>query len=189
LLHSWLSRIARALGRRRYLARGASRWIQALAAIATLVAIGIGLLNHFGGDHHSSLPGEGERVVAFRQLADRMCAEGQENQRRALGKRTNRVARLGFAARAVGWNRHDLESITAPPSMVESFIAEVKTRARGERILLALQSALESGDRTGEASAVTELNLLENESREFSQESDTNRCAHMLPPARRLLRR
>jgi hypothetical protein len=188
-VHRWFSRIAQVLAKRRYLARGASGWIQALAAIATLVAIGIGLLNHFGGDHHSSLPGEGERVVAFRQLADRMCTESQENQHRALGKRATRVARLGFAARAVGWNRHDLESITAPPSMVESFIAEVKTRARGERILLALQSALESGDRTGEASTVAKLNSLETESREFSRESDTNRCAHMLPPVRRLLRR
>lgn len=189
MARSGLRWVAQALGKRRLLARGFSGWIQVLAALATLAVLGIGLLHHFRSNHQPRLPGEGERVVAFRQLANRMCSESQENQRRTLGEPATRVVRLGFAARAVGWNRHDLESITAPPSMFESFFAEVKTRARGERFILALQSDLESGDRTEQASAVAKLNSLENESRELSRENGTNRCARILPPVRRLLRR
>jgi hypothetical protein len=59
LAHGWGSqRIKEAIGKRRHTAQGALLWIEALAAIATVAAIAIGLVNHFtsGGDARKFWP-------------------------------------------------------------------------------------------------------------------------------------
>lgn len=181
-----LQKLREAIGRRRGIARGALLWLEAAAAIATVAAIGIGVINHFTSTGDAKLPGEGKRVVAFRQVANRICTENKDNLRKALAQGRSRVERLGFVARAVGWDVNDLESITPPPSRFDAFLAEIAVRKRVRPEILALQRSVELGDQSQEASAIAALEELEAESRELSRESGTVRCVRILPPIRRL---
>lgn len=177
----------KALGRRRSLARGTLLWIEALAAIATVALVAIGLLSHFtsGG---KTFAGEGKRVVAFRQVTNQICGEHRDNLRRALAPGGSRVERLAFVARALGWDLNDLESITPPPTRFDAFLAEVAAKKQTRAEVLALQQATELGDRSAEATAITALEALISESRELAQENGI-RCAEVLPPLRALVRR
>jgi hypothetical protein len=181
----WRS-VKRAIERRRDLARGALLWIEALAAIATVAIVVISLVDHFaaGGE---TFPGEGKRVVAFRQVTNRICTEHRGNLRRALAEARSRVERLGFVARALGWDLNDLESITPPPTKFDAFLAEVATRRRSRTEVLALQQAIELGDQSAQANAIAALEALESESRELSRESGVIRCTEVLPPMRELV--
>jgi hypothetical protein len=58
--------------------------VEAAAAIATVAAVPIGLVNHFTSNPATTFPGEGKRVVAFRQVANRICTENRGNLHRAL---------------------------------------------------------------------------------------------------------
>ncbi len=161
-------------------------WIEAVAAIATVAAIAIGLVNHFTAPGEAKLPGEGKRIVAFRQVANRICTENRQNLHRALAEAGSRLERLGFVARAIGWDVNDLESITAPPTRFDAFVAEVAVRKQVRPEVLALQRAIELGDQGGKAKAIAELGTLESASRELSRESGIVRCMRILPPIRDL---
>ncbi len=162
--------------------------MEATAAIVTVAAVAIGLANHFTSDPARTFPGEGKRVVAFRQVANRICTENQGNLRRALVEAGSRVERLGFIARSIGWDINDLESITAPPTRFDAFIGEVAVRKRVQPEVLSLQRAIELGDRSTKASAITNLEALEAESRELSREAGLVRCMRILPPIQELIR-
>jgi hypothetical protein len=150
--------------------------------VAGIVALVLGVWHHFDSQSPVPLPGEGKRVVAFRQLANRICTENRQNQQRAQAQSASRVERLGYSARALGWDLHDLEAITAPPTRFDFFVSEVKVRARAEHRLLALQDAIESGDGDGRATALANLRTLETESHELSREAGITRCMRILPP-------
>lgn len=182
-----LKKLSEAIGRRRGIARGALLWVEAAAAVATVAAIGIGVVNHFTSTGDAKLAGEGKRVVAFRQVANRICTENQDNLHRALAEGRSRVERLGFVARAVGWDVNDLESITPPPTRFDAFLAEIAVRKQVRPQILALQRSIELGDQSQEASAIAALEALEAESRELSRESGTVRCVRILPPIRGLI--
>jgi anti-sigma-K factor RskA len=113
--------VKKAIGRRRRLARGALLWIEAVAAITTVAVLVISLANHFTSEEET-FPGEGKRVVAFRQVTNRICTEHRGNLSRALAEARSRVERLGFVARALGWDLNDLESITPPPTKFDAFL-------------------------------------------------------------------
>jgi hypothetical protein len=162
--------------------------VEAAAAIATVAAVAIGLINHLTSDPAKTLPGEGKRVVAFRQVANRICTENQGNLHRALSEATSRVERLGFVAQAIGWDVNDLESITAPPTRFDAFIAEVATRKQVRLEVLVLQRGIELSGRGIEARAIAQLETLEAKSRELSREAGLNRCMRILPPMRELVR-
>jgi len=170
------------------LTRRALRWIEAVAAIATVAIVTIGLVNHFFPAGETTFPGEGKRVVAFRQVANRICTEHRRNLHRALVEAPNRVVRLGYVARAIGWDLNDLESITPPPTKFDAFLAELATRRQTRSEVLALQRAIELGDQGGEASAIAALERLDDESRELSRESGVIRCTRVLPAIRELIR-
>jgi hypothetical protein len=159
-----------------------------VAAIATVAAVGIGLVNHFTADPEQKFPGEGKRVVAFRQVANRICTENRENMHRALVEGRSRVERLGFIARGVGWDLNDLESITPPPSRFGAFLSDVEVRRQVRQAVLALQRAIELADRGKEASILAALEGLEAESREFSLEAGVVRCTWILPAIPDLMR-
>jgi hypothetical protein len=182
-----LQKLRETIGQRRGIARGALLWLEAAAAIATVTAIGIGVINHFTSTGDAKFPGEGKRVVAFRQIANRICTENQDNLRRALAQGRSRVERLGFVARAVGWDVNDLESITPPPTRFDAFLAEITARKQARPEILALQRSVELEDQSQGASAIAALEALEAESRELSRESGTVRCVRILPPIRRLI--
>lgn len=182
------SRVKQAIDRRRPIARGALLWIEAVAAIATVTLLGVGLVNHFTSTSQAELPGEGKRTVAFRQIANRICTENRQNLRRALAEPVSKVERLGFVARAIGWDVNDLESITAPPTRFNAFIAEVAIRKSVRPEVLALQRAMELGNSSGRATAISELGKMEGESRELSRESGIVRCMRILPPIGDLIR-
>jgi hypothetical protein len=162
--------------------------VEAAAAIVTIAAVAIGLVNHFTSDPARTFPGEGKRIVAFRQVANRICTENRGNLHRALTEAGSRVERLGFVARAIGWDINDLESITAPPTRFNAFIREVAARKRVRPEVLSLQRAIELGDRNTKTSAITNLDALEAESRELSREAGLVRCMRILPPIQELIR-
>jgi hypothetical protein len=174
------------LARRRGLARGTVLWIEALAAIATVALVVIGLLNHFTSGSET-FPGEGKRVVAFRQVTNRICAEHRDNLRRALASGSSGVERLANISRALAWDLNDLESITPPPVRFDAFLAEIAARKQAREEVLALQQATELGDQSAEATAIASLEALISESRELAHESGI-RCAEVLPPLRVLIR-
>jgi hypothetical protein len=186
--HRRSQRVRDALDRRRGAARGALLWVEGAAAIATVTAVGIGLVNHFTTHPSQQFPGEGKRVVAFRQLANRICTENLGNMHRALTEGQSRVDRLGFVARGIGWDLNDLESITPPPSRFGAFLSEIAVRRRVRPEVFALQRAVELGDRGGEASAITALEASEAESRELARQAGLVRCMRILPSITELMR-
>jgi hypothetical protein len=183
-----LQRVRDAISRPRGVGRGALLWVEAVAAIAAVTAVGIGLVNHFTAGPGREFPGEGKRIVAFRQVANRICIENRKNMHRALVDGRSRIERLGFVARGIGWDLNDLESITPPPSRFDAFESEVGVRRRIRRAVLALQHATELGDRGSEAGALAALETLETESRELSLEAGLVRCMRILPSIPELMR-
>lgn len=173
--------------RRRGVARGACLWVETAAAVVTVAAVAIGLINHFVADSEQTHPGEGKRVVAFRQVANRICTEHQANMHRALAEGRTRVERLGFIGRGIGWDVNDLESVTPPPTRFDPFLAEIAIRRQIRPEVLALQRAIELGSRGRQAQALASIEQLEAESRERSREAGLSRCATILPPSQSLL--
>ena len=176
-----------AFERRRTFARDALRGIEALAAIATVVILAVGLINHFTGQGDDAFPGEGKRVVAFRQVTNRICTEHRGDLRRALAAARSRVERIAFVARALGWDLNDLESVTPPPLKFDPFLAELAVRRKSRSEVLALQQAIELGDQSAEATTIASLEALDSESRELSREGGILRCAVLIPPLRMLI--
>jgi hypothetical protein len=173
--------------RGRGIARGTLVSLEALAALITVGAVVVALVNHFNSEPTSALPGEGKRIVAFRQVANRLCTEHRGNVNRALAEADSRIERLSFLARAVGWDVNDLESITPPPSRSDDFLEEVGVRRRAATQVLALQQAIELHRLDRKAHAIASLEALERESIEFSRAAGIVRCMHILPPAPQLI--
>lgn len=161
--------------------------LEALAALITVGAVVVALVNHFSSDSLTGLPGEGKRIVAFRQVANRICTEHRGNVNRAFSEADNRIERLSFLARAVGWDVNDLESITPPPTRSDDFLKEVEVRRRAGTQVLALQQAMELHRLGRKADAIASLEALERESIEFSRAAGIARCMQILPPASRLI--
>lgn len=176
------TRIKDAIRRRRDAASDAVRAIEAAAAVITIAVVAIGLAHHFDSSDAPTIPGEGKRIVAFRQVANRICTEHQSNLHRALAEAPNRIERLGFVARAIGWDVNDLESITPPPSRAAAFLAEVSVRRRTGPEVLALQRAIELHRLGAEAKVIAELEGLERQAREQSRSAEITRCTRVLPP-------
>lgn len=173
--------------RGRGIARGASRGLEILAAVITVGAVAIALINHFGSSSPAELPGEGKRIVAFRQVANRICTEHRGNIHRALAAAHSRVERLGYISRAIGWDVNDLESVTPPQARTEDFLAEISVRRRAGPEILALQRTIELHRPAKEAEAIADLEALEVQSRELSRSAGISRCIRILPPTSRLI--
>jgi hypothetical protein len=105
---------------------------------------------------------------------------------RALTGTRSRVERLDYVARALGWDLNDLESITAPPTKFEGFLAELATRRQLRAEVLDLQKSIELGDRGQVSGAIANIEELEAESRELSREVGVVRCMKAAPNAREL---
>jgi hypothetical protein len=162
----------------------ALEWILAIAGTIALV---IAVWHHFAPTEPTTYPGEGKRVVAFRQVANRICTENRTNMIRALKEARSRVERLAYVARALGWDLNDLESITAPPTRFDGFLAELATRSQERAEILVLQQAIELGDEDQTSGAVASIRELETESRELSREVGIVRCAKAAPTVHELM--
>ena len=138
-------------------------------AVLTIALVAIGLAQHFDASDGSTIPGEGKRIVAFRQVTNRICTEHRDNLHRALAEATHRIERLAFLARAIGWDVNDLESITPPPSRATAFLAEVSARRRTGPEVLTLQRAIELHRLAAEARVIAKLEGLERQVREQSR--------------------
>jgi hypothetical protein len=171
---------------RRHLGRLKST-LESILVVAGIVGLLLAVWHHLDSQSPAVLPGEGKRVVAFRQLADRICTESRQNVGRAAARYAPVGERLDYVGRALGWNQRDLEGTTAPPTRFDSYVAEVKVRARTEREVLALGDATESGDAAREARALARLHSLETESHELSREAGISRCMRILPPLETLV--
>ena len=161
--------------------------LEALAALITIAVVAIGLVNHFDSRQVARTPGEGKRIVAFRQVANRICTEHQGNVRRALTEADNRVELLGFLARAIGWDVNDLESITPPPARSGDFLEEVSVRRRVGAQVVALQQAIELHHVSKIARAIAALEALERTSAELGRSAGIVKCLRILPPAPELI--
>jgi hypothetical protein len=173
--------------RKRGAARGTLIALEALAAVITIAVVAIGLINHFDSGQVATTPGEGKRIVAFRQVTNRICTEHRGNVHRALAEANNRVERLSFLARAIGWDVNDLESITPPPTRSSDFLEEVAVRQRAATQVLALQQAVELHRLGEKARAIAALEGLELKSIELSRGAGIVRCLQILPPIDQLL--
>jgi hypothetical protein len=163
--------------------------LESILVIAGIVGLTLTVWHHFDSQSPAALSGEGKRVVAFRQLANRICTESRRNIRRAANQRVPDSKRLDYTGRALRWDLSDLEGITAPPTRFDSFVAEVKVRARAERKVLALGNAVASGDGARQAESIASLRSLEIESHELSREAGISRCMSILPPLQTLVGR
>lgn len=175
-----------ALRRKRGVARGALVALEALAAVVTIAVVVIGLINPFDSKQAEAIPGEGKRVVAFRQVANGICTEHRGNVHRALVQAGSRVERLAFIARAIGWDVNDLEGITPPPVRSGDFLEEIAVRRRAATEVLALQQAIELHRLEKRARAIVGLEALERESTELSRSAGIMRCQQILPPISQL---
>ena len=102
----------------------------------------IGIVNHLVPQHSKPVLPEGRQIVAFRQLANRICAESTQNMKRAFAAARPRIELLGFLSRATSWDVEDLTSVTPPPSRAAAFAAEVSGRRRIAGDLLDLREPL-----------------------------------------------
>jgi hypothetical protein len=161
--------------------------LESILAVAGVIALALAAWHHFAPDRPAPAPGEGKRVVAFRQVANRICTENHGHMQVALKEGRSTLERLGYVARALGWDLNDLETITAPPVKFEGFLEEVAVRQRIRDSLLALQQAIELGDREDTAIAVGEIESLGIESREISRETGIVRCMTVVPNTHELL--
>jgi hypothetical protein len=173
------------LRRRREVAGRLKFTLEWILAVAGTVALAIAIWHYFQSGPET-FPGEGKRVVAFRQVTNRICTENRENMHRALKDARSRVERLGYVARALGWDLNDLESITVPPTKFEGFLAELATRRQLRAEVLVLQEKIELGDRDQVSGAIANIEELETESRELSREVGIVRCIRAAPDAREL---
>ena len=182
-----LGQIREAIGQRRGTARSAFIGLEALAALITIGALAVGLVNHFDSSGPTELPGEGKRIVAFRQVANRICTEHRGNVHRALAEAPDRIERLGYVSRAIRWDVNDLESITPPQVRAKDFLSEVSVRRRTGSEILALQRAIELHRLSEKAEAIAELEALEVQSRELSRSAGISRCMRILPSPSQLI--
>jgi hypothetical protein len=97
-----------------------------------------------------------------------------------------RAEKLGFAARAIGWDVNDLEGVTAPPARAALFASEIAVRRMAERAIFDLQAAVESGNSRDRIVEFGRLEHLEGRSHELSREAGIVRCDRILPSTARL---
>ena len=163
--------------------------LESILVVAGIVGLALALWHHFDSQSPAPLPGEGKRVVAFRQLANRICTENRQNQRRAQAQNASRVERLGCSARALRMGPPRSRSHHRPTRRGStSRVSEVKVRARAEHGVLALQDAIESGDRRAARRGRWRIiSALEAESHELSREAGITRCMRILPPLQKLV--
>lgn len=158
--------------------------LESILAVVGVAALGVAAWHQIDSSSHAieTYPGEGKRVVAFRQVVNRICTEHQDNLSRVLRQARNRVQRLAYVARAMGWDVNDLEGVTAPPVRVHGFAAVLAVRRRAGPVVLDLQRAIELHDADQQATAIARLEALIAESRESSRSTGVVRCIRMLPP-------
>jgi hypothetical protein len=174
--------------------RGGSRWSwrrlisgtpTALSVIASLIAIG-GLAFAIykattGNKDPESTPFEAKRIVAFRQLSNRICTENRVALEQALPEAHSRIQLLAFLSRGTGWGINDLESVTAPASVAEHFTEEIALRRRIRKSLLDTQRASETGELAAKSDAMARIVSAEEAATKTNRELGLRRCAPVLP--------
>jgi hypothetical protein len=155
--------------------------LEVVAAVASIVVVGIGLIDRLTPSASAPALPEGRQIVAFRQLASRICVESAQSMRRAFeGARTQSEA-LGSLSRATLSGVDDLSGVTPPPSQAEAFARYVLMRRHIASQLLDLQRTVEIGDKVSQVKV--EANLVEAEARSsaLSRSLRLKRCTPVLP--------
>ena len=172
--------------------KDASRWHRlasgmptTLGVIASVIAIGgvtLGIYKALTASGDSaSAASEAKQVVAFHQVANRICEENQQALERAVPEANSRVQLLAFLSRGTGWGINDLESVTAPPSLAAAFTEEISLRRTIEEALLEQQQAGETGDLVSKAEAVGAIGAAEEAGTEVDHELGLRNCSPVLP--------
>ncbi len=169
---------------RRGLPRRATAGIEFFTAAVTAAIVLAGVFHHFfdNGNGQRSYPGEGRRIVAFRQIANRICEENAGNMKRAVRRAEDRPQLISYFRRAVGWDVHDLTTITPPPKMISDFLDEVALRRHLGADLAHLEDAARTHNRLAEAQIDADLQATEAESAEISGTLALPRCNRIVAP-------
>lgn len=155
-----------------------------LGIVASVIAIGglaVGVVKALQSDSGQPVLPEGRQIIAFHQVANRICTENTRALRRAFPAARSRIELLAYLSRATGWGIGDLSGVTPPPRMEAGFAEEVENRRRIERDMLDLQQAVETGDETGKARIGVELVAAEARARDLNHSLGLTRCAPVLP--------
>jgi hypothetical protein len=156
-----------------------------LSVIASLIAIGgvaFGLYKALtAGGGTASASSEAKQIVGFHQVTNRMCDENLRALGRAVPEAHSEVQLLAFLSRGVGWGVNDLESVTAPVSVTETFAEEIHLRSEVEDALLEEQRAGETGDRSRKSEAVGLITTVEESAVRLDHEMGLRQCGAILP--------
>jgi hypothetical protein len=161
----------------------ATAGVEFFTAVVTAAVVLAGVFHHFfdGGRGQRSYPGEGRRIVAFRQVANRICEESTDNMGRAVNQAKSPSQLVSFLHRAAGWDLHDLTTVTPPPTMIEDFLDEVALRRHARADLAQLEAATSDHNRTAESKIAVDLRRTEAESAEASGTLGLSKCTRILP--------
>jgi hypothetical protein len=155
-----------------------------LGIVASVIAIGglaVGAVKALQSDPGRPVLPEGRQIIAFHQVASRICTENTRALRRAFPAARSRIELLAYLSRATGWGIDDLSGVTPPPRMEAGFAEEIENRRSIERDMLDLQKTIETGDQTGKARIGVELAADEVLARDLSHSLGLPRCAPVLP--------
>lgn len=166
----------------RVLPRRGTIFLEFFTAAVTAAALVVGLGHQLfgGGNGQRSYPGEGRRIVAFRQVANRICEENLQNMRRAREEANGTTQLLSFVHRAIGWDLHDITTITPPPTIIEEFLDEVAVRRHIGTDIDRLRKSLASGNASAETRVLVDLRKSEAQSAEMSARLALPKCRRVV---------
>jgi hypothetical protein len=170
---------------------GPSQWVrlrhrafvalEVLAAVASIVVVGIGLIDRLTPSASAPALPEGRQIVAFRRLANHICEDGAAGMRRAFGAARRHGGGLSGVSRAATAAVGDLSGVTPPASQAEGFASYVLLRRHIAARLLDLQRAVEVGDKVSRVRVEADLVVAEARSARLSKSLHLRRCAAVLP--------
>ncbi len=155
-----------------------------LGTIASVIAIaGVGIAAYRAlqpSQSQATLP-ERRQVVAFHQVANRICSENMQAMDRAFPAARSRSELLAYLSRATKWGIEDLSGVIPPSSVAMDYVGEIEDRRHIAGELLDLQRAVESGDKAGRARVQAKLANGEARAIELNRSMRLIHCAPALP--------
>jgi hypothetical protein len=156
-----------------------------LGTIASVIAIaGVGIAAYGAlqpSQSQATLP-ERRQIVAFHQVANRICSENTQAMNRAFPAAHSHSVLLAYLARATKWGIEDLSGVIPPSSAATDYVGEIEDRRHIADELLELQRAAENGDKARRARVQAKLVIGEARAIELNRSMKLVRCAPILPP-------
>lgn len=170
----------------RRLVTGVPGILGVVASLITIGVVGLGIYQAQTKSESSLSPSaEAKQVISFHQVTIRICAENQGDLERARLQAHSDIQLLAFLFRGTGWGINDLEGVTPPATLAESFTEEISVRDRIRKALLEVQSAREMGNAAAQARALVVIDSAERAAVEAAHALGLRGCAPVLPETAR----